>query len=314
MNTFTRFLLRAALALTLLSAAGCAALLSGGNQPANSGEEGTPAVPTPTPDLAGYQNLTGRACLVAQGEILRTGQLDNRSLAWSPDGTRLAYLAPTLMHRWFLGDLVVLSGKDFSEKSVLAANATGGLTWSPGGDRLAYVAMRPQEKMFTAMVVGASGGTPRDLFPAAAAQTDSFSSPKTIMSWQADNRLYVSASCGDGCSQYYEINPGTGVRREVDANRVISNRPRSYAEDEFPLMITPSWSRDGKRVAYFDDDGRLWALSVEDHLATEIIVTGYTPVDIFAPADQEMAWSADGRLAVRLDDRYEIYDFPCQAQ
>jgi Tol biopolymer transport system component len=71
--------------------------------------------------------------------------------------------------------------------------------------------------------------------------------------------------------------------------------------EPFPAMSNQVWSPDGSQIAYLDDAGNPWLLSVKGH--------DQYPLNVNNGLVLEMAWSPDGKLlAIRLDGSVVIFN------
>jgi TolB protein len=180
-------------------------------------------------------------------------------LAWSPDGTRVAYddLGPSL------------AIADVATGAVVRIDEASSASWSPDG-RLAYTAGEGAEHAL--FVANGDGSEPRRLLtrPGYA-----LAPPQ----WSPSGRWMVYGDSRD----LYRIAPdGTGGRR------LTRNR-----DDE----RYPSWSPDGRRIAFFNtsEDGRRTALRVIDPTGRRLASVNVAPPSLYGGRP---SWTPDGsRLA-----------------
>jgi len=178
--------------------------------------------------------------LVANGDVFS-------GFVFSPDGTRIAYLAD--QDTDFINELYVApaSGGGTSTKVNPALVANGdvfsGFVFSPDGTRIAYLADQTTDEVFELYVAPASGGgSATKVNPALVANGDVFSgfafSPDgTRIAYRADQdtdaviELYVAPASGGGTST--KVNPA------LVANGAV----------QFSFAFSP----DGTRIAYLAD-------------------------------------------------------------
>jgi dipeptidyl aminopeptidase/acylaminoacyl peptidase len=262
-----------------------------------------------------YRVVSAQACPLATLPALRSDTSQNGLIAWKPGSDGLAFIAPPSDQEWYVGDLAVASGKDFSQTVTLTKDVqvTGNMLWAPDGTTIAFVAYRQEDAVYTVMVVRGNG-RPIDLFPAQAAHTDSYASPKQVLQWTNTDHLSVDTTCDLDCEQLIDVNVADGViSKNGDPVRKGAKIPPAVATDQralptaelFPVMSNQVWSPDGSQIAYLDDSGNPWLLTVK----------GYTqyPLNVNNAQVNEMAWSPDGKLlAIRLDGSVEIFKTGCE--
>ena len=271
----------------------------------------TPTTPlVPTPD---YKIVVAQACPVATLPALRAFSPQNGQVTWKPGSDALAFIVPLSDQLWYVGDLTVASGTDFSQMTTLTSGiqVAGDLLWSPDGAAIAFVAYRMEDAVYTVMLVRGTS-KPVDLFPGQAAHTDSYASPKHLLRWLNSDHLSVDAVCGVDCDQMMDVNVTDGTlnlngpasRQGTLTPVAIATDQRPYDPKLFPAMDSQVWSPDGSQIAYLDSTGNPWVLSVKN-------LTRY-PINVNNIQVIEMAWSPDGRLlAVRLDGSVEVFKVGC---
>jgi dipeptidyl aminopeptidase/acylaminoacyl peptidase len=221
---------------------------------------------------------------------------------WSPDGSRLAYLAQTS------GDehqLFVREG-ELSRQLTKAKGDVVDEAWSPDGRELAFVAADPHDGApffyagdndYTATeltppehlwIVPASGGTARRLTSGSwtIAPTDPGGIFSPQIAWAADGRSIAIArvantfSGDDEYSTLWQVDVGTGALRKLTAHSAFE--------------LSPSYSPDGTRLAYWYPRGG------DFNAETTVRIRDGDRDDAFAGAlDRNIAaslWFPDGRL------------------
>lgn len=257
---------------------------------------------------------------------MQTNKAQGDLIAWSPDGTKIAYLAPQPSSSWYVGMVSLAQGPNLEQRSALEANimAVGDLNWSPDGSMLAFVALRTDENVQTVMVTRTDGSGLTDLFPFDKAHSDQRSSQKAISEWTDASHVLVLTSCADDCQQEVEINVLTGAVSQAgtSARRNAMKTPtpgvvkvldglepqvnlESYDPKVYPRGFSdPNWSPDRQRVLYLDRRGLLWNLDPASK-SQYLLDIGLRFVD-------ETKWSPDGkRVAVRAEDRIFIFNLSC---
>lgn len=309
------------LLLSMLALAGCGVVP--GLQPDATAQPDV--LPTVSPALGGFTQENDLACPIAQFKTINVSEHQGSLVAWSPKGDKIAFIAPVRTHTMFSGNLMVASGEGYRNVQTVAPLAWGGLTWSPSGEQIAYVTLRPNDNVYTVNVASLDGSPPIDLFPGSEAAYDSYSSPKMLHSWPTEGSLNVLVSCGIGCYKELEVTVPGGRKTEIPStvetpnptaivNLWMSPRLQSeYDEDIFPTLNDPSWSIDGSKLVYFDGDGYLWLLLVDERAASpiQLINNSVQPVFFSQTAQREMDWATNGLLAIRIDNELELFSVPC---
>ena len=256
---------------------------------------------------------------------LLAGSGSYSSPRWSPDGSRLAYVAaesgnPQLFVRWMAtGDSARITGLPDSPDS---------LAWSPDGRRIAYSMFVPDEGMklgsAPAKPDGAKWADPLEIINAVTYRFDGAGYFKP-----GYNQIFWVPSDGGASTQltFGPTNAGSQVSWTPDSRAVLfsanlsSNWEREPNESEIyrvsigggaPVALTnrkgadqsPAVSPDGRQIAYvgFDDNGHAY----NDTKLSVMNIDGSgkrTLTGNFDRAVNNPIWAADGRsIYVQYDD------------
>lgn len=184
---------------------------------------------------------------------INVGQVRCAGLAWSPDGSRIAFIevgsrAPSLrVVSSSSGEELTAARLDVDQNARLA------LSWSPDGTRLAFYGE------IGATVIGADGSGERVLGPGYAERPPS---------WSAD-----------GQSVLYADTPLVGPRNDVEiwvADANGGNRTRLYRSTCCTVdgYSGPEWSPDGHSIA-FSVNGQLYSMAANGSHLRRIGYAGY---------------------------------------
>ncbi len=207
------------------------------------------------------------------------------SLAWSPDGTRLAYVS------FETGKPVVYSHELASGRRTVVANQKGSNSapaWSPDGRRLAVVLT--QDGSSQIYTVNPDGSNLARLTTGATINTEP--------TFSSDGRLIYFTSDRGGSAQIYRMPAdGSGPAERVSFNGPFNARP----------VISP----DGKLMAYVGRRENRFVIGVRDLSSGQDIVVSDGPKDdspSFAPSSRWIIFSSrvngrDSLSAVSVDGK-----------
>ncbi|MBL8155736.1 MAG: PD40 domain-containing protein [Anaerolineae bacterium] len=210
-----------------------------GSQLAYASDTGTlqvvsaPGSPTPTPSVTpvGHSALDGTVIFSWDGDIYRlalgTGQqtrltanAGSRYVSWSPDGTRIAFVATRSSSD---SDIYIRNADGTGEVQVTQQLQVGlGFAWSPDGTRFAFTQGHEIYVINTdgSNLINVTNHPRLDFAPA----------------WSPDSQRIVFTSSRNGSAEIFIINLSNGSTTQV-TNTVNTNN-------------FPDWSPDGQRIAF----------------------------------------------------------------
>jgi dipeptidyl aminopeptidase/acylaminoacyl peptidase len=197
-------------------------------------------------DIAGYlRNERTHLYLfdvaARKAEALTTGtQYDESSPAWSPDGTKIAFVSKRGdgdIDRHDNTDVWVIDAKTGATPRQVTTSPVsdeGPLSWSPDGKQIAYLV--GDELKYSAYtqnrlaVIAAAGGQPRVL-------TDALDRPVRQPQWSKDGS-FIAFVVVDDRSQYPARVPAAGgkVERLVTAKSVVTSPSAGAADGAFAVL------------------------------------------------------------------------------
>jgi len=159
------------------------------------------------------------------------------SLAWSPDGRKLAFLRDGACGDFCFKLSVVNSDgsglRDLTSKLGAGKGPGAGPAsdpaWSPDGRKIAFVRLNAGPDRSPVYVVNADGSGLRNLTPK---PVGVYANP----AWSPDGRKIAFVSERDGNSEVYVMNANGGGQRR------LTRHPASDAD--------PAWSPDGRKIAF----------------------------------------------------------------
>lgn len=271
------------------------------------------ATPLPTSSISNMQVIPSKACLVTKQGMIRVENPQGDLIAWSPvDGT-VAYIASTPGSSWNVGELNIVSAPQFDTPTRLASQVAGELTWAPDASSIGYLGLRRSDNIYTVGLAYPGGRAARDLFPDEAARTDDYSSQKSILGWMNSGVLRVFISCGINCLQEVDIGVLSGLSSQVGApveSPWDLYTPHTHHPPEIPpnfakLSGQLNWSWDDLQIAYIDERGSAWVISVDSETLYPLDIGQYGTAT-------ETDWSYDNQyLALLVDQNLMIFSFRC---
>lgn len=184
--------------------------------------------------------------------------------SWSPDGTRIAYVADARGS----GTLSVLYLAE-AAADLVGLGATGFIDWSPGGDRIAYTSASDNK---AELFIHPVGITPGSIGRAQRISTDgSVSYPD----WSPDGAQLAFVSRYEGNENIHVATLGC---TDGDEACQVDVRQITGAPD---AETNPIWFPDGKHLLYLAGSGSSWRLEFidVDSLVTQVVLDGLTSPD-----------------------------------
>jgi Tol biopolymer transport system component len=230
--------------------------------------------------LTGYEGyLVPYAVQISGADLRATGNTPARDprLAWSPDGTRMAFSDGN--------DIWVASQSDIRNITNTPVGGNVWPTWSPDGFRIAFASMRDgNAEVYSA---NADGSNPLNLTnnPASDSQP----------AWSPDGTRIAFASDRDGNSEIYSMSAADGA----DLTR--------HTATPTAADTNPVWSPDGAELAYVSAQGDfsdLWVIAQSGPVALTANENNRAPV--WSPDGARIAYIGEAPIGTGREEVFSI--------
>ena len=173
--------------------------------------------------------------------------------AWSPDGTRIAFLGASNQQGNVQISVVQPDGSGLTQLASVDgfSDYANGPVWSLDGTRITFIACGAVGQTGCDIyVVDADGSALRNLTNSAADDREP--------AWSPDGARIAFTSCSQSCGVHVIEADGSGLTLLADGSSF------------------PAWSPDGTRIA-FNGDGGIYVMNADGTGVTRVAEDGYNP-------------------------------------
>lgn len=226
---------------------------------------------------------------------LTNSAVNEKTFAWSPDGTKIAFLRKNAGNTGDDSNLYVMNANGSGVTKVTSDNFqyqnSSNLTWSPDGSKLAYVS--GNDLLHYLSVINIDGTNRRHL--------TEVNAPFLDVVWSPDaSKIAFSFGSDFNSANLWVMNAdGTALTR--------------FTNHEEPGIHSrsPSWSPDSMRIVFEsnrDGNDEIYMMWIRAFYSTPAL--NLTRLTTNSAADVDPSWSPDGQLiafSTNRDGNFEIY-------
>ena len=198
---------------------------------------------------------------------------DCASPAWSPDGTKIAYIGDVFDDDQYGGEIWLMDA-DGGNPQQLTDDSVDRirLSWSEDGRSIYYTAQDgPRNSSTFVFALDGSGSSPVDNWREVPHHRRSSPSPDgtkeaiVVLQEQGDKEGYVRLYVRDASEDEF-------IPRPTDEHPgiLLSDMPPQKDESDWTVSTRPTWSPDSMRIAFSSRDGLIWAVDLDGSNLVEL--------------------------------------------